>query len=77
MFGENKIFDPIGKIHEDKEDGNVLDPAPLDDLPKSRGVSQGLFRVAESGRDGEILRPLANNPVLVGVLKVDTDISGK
>ena len=77
MFGENKIFDPIGKIHEDKEDGNVLDPAPLDDLPESWGVGKGLFRVAESGRDGEILRPLANNPVLVGVLEVDTDISGK
>ena len=77
MFGENKIFDPTGKIHEDKEDGDVLDPAPLDDLPESRGVGQGLFRVAESGTDGEILRPLANNPVLVGVLEVDTDISGK
>ena len=77
MLREDKVLDLGHEEHEDNEDGEVLDPAPLDDLPKSRGVSQGLFRVVESGRDGEILRPLANNPVLVGVLEVDTDISGK
>ena len=48
MFGENKIFDPIGKIHEDKEDGDVLDPAPLDDLPEAGCVHDILFRIIES-----------------------------
>ena len=62
MFRENKIFDSIGKIHEDKKNGDVLDPAPLDDLPEAWGVGESLFRVLYFGRQGEVRKPFARHP---------------
>ena len=48
MLREDKVLDLGHEEHEDNEDGEVLDPAPLDDLPEAGCVHDILFRIIES-----------------------------
>ena len=74
-MGKYKILDTRHNKHEDKEDGEILDPAPLDDLPEARSVEQSLGRIMQSCFDGEELRTLPNYPVAVAILQLDAHIS--
>ena len=42
MLGEDEGLDCVDEVGEEDEDGEVLDPAPLEGLPEARRVEDGL-----------------------------------
>ena len=55
LVGEDKVLDGGGDVDEDEEEGDVLDPAPLDDLPEARPVGETLLWISDGGGHREVL----------------------
>ena len=70
LVGEDKVLDGGGDVDEDEEEGDVLDPAPLDDLPEARPVGETLLWISDGGGHREVLTagPCGPHAVLVSQL---------
>ena len=55
LVGEDKVLDGGGDVDEDEEQGDVLDPAPLDDLPEAGAVGETLLWISEGGGHCEVV----------------------
>ena len=70
LLGEDEGLDCVDEVGEEDEDGEVLDPAPLEGLPEARRVEDGLWGIVEvelqlkAGQSGGAALPQA-----VAVLK--------
>ena len=67
LVGEDKVLDGGGDEDEDEEERDILDPAPLDDLPEPGAVGETLLRISEGGGHREVVavRPRGPHTVLV------------
>ena len=70
LVGEDKVLDGGGDVDEDEEQGDVLDPAPLDDLPEAGAIGETLLWISEGGGHSEVVtgRPRGPHAVLVSQL---------
>ena len=67
LVGEDKVLDGGGDEDEEEEERDVLDPAPLDDLPEARPVGETLLGISQSGGHREVVtvRPRGPHTVLL------------
>ena len=71
----HKAPDGPGSREEDEEECEVLDPAPLEQLPQPRAVGQALLWVPQTGRHCELVTAGPRRPQAEVVGQVDCEIS--
>ena len=75
MVREDKTPHSRSGVHEDEEDGEVLDPAPLEELPHPGTVGEALLGVVELGGHRELVTGGPGGPQTVVIRQVDRQIS--
>ena len=75
LVGEHKVLDGGGDEDEEEEERDVLDPAPLDDLPEARAVGESLDWISHQSGQCELVTVRACSPLTVVIGQMYRHIS--